>query len=327
MIYYEGDWIDLLINTSQEENVPYLETKEKNKVQDIETSIKKKINILSDIIIHQEYHEEKVNKATEQLNLSIEDSIEEAGNLVFEKVTFKGNEDDIMNCDEILIDDEKENICPFEDEVKERDMEENEKDITTRLQTSPTTVTSIPENIPTPFKSALFWPEISKKNSQSKRSKEKIPTVVTSVQWKEYYQKKEEEKKRKDFELNERKRKRAEKAKEKLLKKKKTTTNEQKPEPKINVTNQTLENITYKKDSFVIVKYDEDYFPGKILNVTDKQVRVNVMLKSSRNGWKWPNTPDVLWYEKMDVMREISEPTKLNNRGIYAVEEMKHYVE
>lgn len=84
-------------------------------------------------------------------------------------------------------------------------------------------------------------------------------------------------------------------------------------------------NTIYKKDYFVIVKYENEYYPGKILNVTESQVRVNVMVKSGVIGWKWPQTPDVLWYEKNDVIKIITEPQKLNNRGIYTVAEMKDY--
>lgn len=51
--------------------------------------------------------------------------------------------------------------------------------------------------IPSPFKRALFWPENTEKPGK-RRSKEKIPSVVTSKQWQEYHEKKEEAKLQKE---------------------------------------------------------------------------------------------------------------------------------
>ncbi|KAK9709465.1 hypothetical protein QE152_g26615 [Popillia japonica] len=67
-------------------------------------------------------------------------------------------------------------------------------------------------NIPSPFKSALFWPE-EPKDAKPKRSKEKIPSVVSSTQWKAYYKKKDNEKEEKKKKIAERQKKRAEAAK------------------------------------------------------------------------------------------------------------------
>lgn len=55
---------------------------------------------------------------------------------------------------------------------------------------------NLKEVIPSPFKRALFWPE-PKVEVLKKRKTEKIPSVVTSLQWQEYNKKKSEEKERK----------------------------------------------------------------------------------------------------------------------------------
>lgn len=47
--------------------------------------------------------------------------------------------------------------------------------------------------IPSPFKRALFWPDTTQM-VEKRRSKEKIPSVVTSKQWQENHEKKEETK-------------------------------------------------------------------------------------------------------------------------------------
>lgn len=68
-------------------------------------------------------------------------------------------------------------------------------------------IPSTSKDIPSPFKGALFWPKpITKKTVR--KIKEKIPSVATSDQWRDYHQRKELEKQRKEQEKEERKRKR-----------------------------------------------------------------------------------------------------------------------
>lgn len=56
-------------------------------------------------------------------------------------------------------------------------------------------ILSLKDQVPTPFKKALFWPEETK--SEKKRKKEKIPSTITAKAWQEYHLKKEENKKKK----------------------------------------------------------------------------------------------------------------------------------
>lgn len=58
---------------------------------------------------------------------------------------------------------------------------------------------NLPLDVPSPFKRALFWPEEIKSNKKRK-TKEKIPSVITSDAWQEYHLKKETDKKRKEEE-------------------------------------------------------------------------------------------------------------------------------
>lgn len=51
------------------------------------------------------------------------------------------------------------------------------------------------DQVPTPFKKALFWPDEIKSNN--KRKKEKIPSAITSEKWQEYHKKKQIEKNKK----------------------------------------------------------------------------------------------------------------------------------
>lgn len=50
--------------------------------------------------------------------------------------------------------------------------------------------------VPSPFKKALFWPESTIKKKRRK-SKEKLPSVITSKAWKDFHKKKELDKKQK----------------------------------------------------------------------------------------------------------------------------------
>ena len=53
----------------------------------------------------------------------------------------------------------------------------------------------------------------------------------------------------------------------------------------------------------VIVNYEGELFPGRILEFVGSEVRVLCMQKSSskRSTWKWPRTPDVTDYPHCDV--------------------------
>lgn len=68
------------------------------------------------------------------------------------------------------------------------------------------------EIIPSPFKRALFWP--TPKENSRKRTKEKIPSVISSTQWQLYYENKD----RKKNEMEEKKKRRLEERREKKQK-------------------------------------------------------------------------------------------------------------
>ncbi|KAG5891804.1 hypothetical protein JTB14_006194 [Gonioctena quinquepunctata] len=68
---------------------------------------------------------------------------------------------------------------------------------------------TIDPNIPSPFKRGLFWPETT--TVSNKKTKEKVPSVVTSQQWQEYSRQKMEKKQNEERKKEENKRKREEK--------------------------------------------------------------------------------------------------------------------
>lgn len=46
---------------------------------------------------------------------------------------------------------------------------------------------------------------------------------------------------------------------------------------------------------------------------------------SGIGSWKWPTKEDILWYPKEDVIQLIEKPKPLNNRGMFAVDDMKKF--
>lgn len=207
---------------------------------------------------------------------------------------------------------------------------------------SPEVTKNIPEGVPTPFKSLLFWPEQSKNIDKKRKVKVRLPAVASSEQWQDFHRKSLEKKQEIERDKLERKRKREEKRVEKennapKLKKndrlkKKDTNNEKNKEHENKEEkaqadkgyNQINEAKTFKKNTFVIVDYEGVYYPGKLEDRSSDEVYVSVMEKTGVN-WRWPSKPDKLWYKKEDIVKSIPEPHLINKRGVYSVEAMKDF--
>ncbi|KAK9739034.1 hypothetical protein QE152_g9327 [Popillia japonica] len=95
--------------------------------------------------------------------------------------------------------------------------------------------TSTGSIIPSPFKRALFWPDVKEKTGK-RTKKEKLPSVATSKQWQEYHSKKTQIKKeneeRKQERARERQLKKENMAIEKALKEQLETKHKQKSNKK-----------------------------------------------------------------------------------------------
>nr|CAI5830211.1 unnamed protein product [Callosobruchus analis] len=75
--------------------------------------------------------------------------------------------------------------------------------------------------------------------------------------------------------------------------------------------------------SYVIVKYEGELYPAKILNKERNEWYCCAMRKSRVNNWKWPDSPDLLWYKNEDLILQINEPKEINNRRICVVPEIE----
>lgn len=231
------------------------------------------------------------------------------------------------------------------------------------------------ENIPTPFKRALFWPE---PETKKKRTKERMPSAITGEAWRSYVIKKENEKKQKEEQKNKRMKERKEKQLlKKMIAEEKKIANKGKTSKTLNrkrkrrvssssssegnrtdikyqESDQDLElsvedqidqpdhqteseksdedNIPLtalqlpKKNTYVIIKYEGEYFPGLIKNIDDSRYEISTMVLSKGNTFRWPETPDQIWYGKEAIIEKIKEPQILNKRGFYKVPEMNKYL-
>ncbi|KAK4882159.1 hypothetical protein RN001_005478 [Aquatica leii] len=204
---------------------------------------------------------------------------------------------------------------------------------------------------PTPFKSALFWPNrterVKRKITDSSKSKlpKLQPTVAISDDFMEYQRRLEEEKQKKEEEkkrrTEERKKKIDEKQKIQEEKKKKSekklrkradiqgkheerdqeqreenttrnieeNSNKDKHEPD-NKTDQELnqnvaenkENVEYIPNTYVIVNYDGQLYPSKILEVSEESVKVRA-IAGCGCLLKRPEKEDILDYVYSDICK------------------------
>ncbi|KAF6211778.1 hypothetical protein GE061_012293 [Apolygus lucorum] len=115
---------------------------------------------------------------------------------------------DFQNSDEIVIDDPATVTLPQEnDQAIISAPQEDDPALASTPQKVPSTTRSdqhqlitvqaavhAPNNLPSPFKKALIWPEVIKNTINNKRKKEVLPSVVTSSDYKLYLKKKIEKK-------------------------------------------------------------------------------------------------------------------------------------
>ncbi|KAL3268552.1 hypothetical protein HHI36_007660 [Cryptolaemus montrouzieri] len=76
----------------------------------------------------------------------------------------------------------------------------------------------------------------------------------------------------------------------------------------------------YKVGDHVLIIWNNEIYPGKILSLSDDGALVRCMKKGSK-CWKWPTVKDEELYAWSDVLRAI-QPPKLLSRGSYFVKEI-----
>ena len=78
-------------------------------------------------------------------------------------------------------------------------------------------------------------------------------------------------------------------------------------------------NADYQVGDFVIVNYDQKFFPGEILANYDKLAEMKVMASSGPKFSKWPDQDAILMYQWKDLLKKIDPPVIVSNCGTYEV--------
>lgn len=171
----------------------------------------------------------------------------------------------------------------------------------------------------------LSWPRLQP-STKKKTQQLKIPYAITSKKWKEIQEKKENERLEKEKILKGKREAKMKKKMEKetIAKRKKTTKDTNvtsrkklKLSIKIDAKSDTenskennadnlqdksenilsadhhVKNNLYNIGNYVIVRYEEAYFPGIVKNLRGSEYEVSVMWLCGTNKWKWPKV-DVL---------------------------------
>ena len=77
------------------------------------------------------------------------------------------------------------------------------------------------------------------------------------------------------------------------------------------------EKLKYQKiqsDDFVIVKYDNLYFPVIIVSLNEGGADVKVMTPSRTTYWKWPDKDDIVTYLWHNIIKKINPSIVVSNR-------------
>lgn len=65
-----------------------------------------------------------------------------------------------------------------------------------------------------------------------------------------------------------------------------------------------------------VLKYDNDLYPGIILNKDETHVQVKCMHRVGNNRFFWPSKEDTLWYLFDDILQLIEEPQPVTSRHV-----------
>ena len=72
-------------------------------------------------------------------------------------------------------------------------------------------------------------------------------------------------------------------------------------EPGVEIGNTIIESIFNDNHEFgdwVVVLYENNWYPGEVQEVTDSDVKLKWLYSIGRNQFKWPTQDDICWYEE-----------------------------
>ena len=71
---------------------------------------------------------------------------------------------------------------------------------------------------------------------------------------------------------------------------------------------------------WVLVKYDNKDFPGEVVNIIGSEFEVNVMHRSGAAFWRWPEKDDHIFYNRADIIKQLTPPQVAGSRGQFKFE-------
>lgn len=81
----------------------------------------------------------------------------------------------------------------------------------------------------------------------------------------------------------------------------------------------------YAVDNFVIILYNKQQYPGRILSLSDDGPTVECMEKGLK-FWRWPKIKDCMEYKWEDIVGKISPPKICSKRNQFTVPELDNFV-
>ncbi|KAG8267781.1 hypothetical protein J6590_042721 [Homalodisca vitripennis] len=82
-----------------------------------------------------------------------------------------------------------------------------------------------------------------------------------------------------------------------------------------------LKKIKKNIGEYVIFKYESEFFPGKIVSLSEEHVEITAIQKSLKS-WKWPDKADIEKYDWNDVIGAIEELISI--QGFYNIKELQN---
>lgn len=77
-----------------------------------------------------------------------------------------------------------------------------------------------------------------------------------------------------------------------------------------------------------VINYDNDAYPGIILEVEEESVLVKCMCRNGINKFYWPSPrEDINWYADQQIICFIQEPQPVNKRSLQVDKESWLYVQ
>lgn len=93
----------------------------------------------------------------------------------------------------------------------------------------------------------------------------------------------------------------------------------------VSVMGRSVQPEYYAADNFVIVIYNGEKYPGKILKITDDGPEVECIERGLK-FWRWPAKPDCITYDWKDVWGKINPPKLASKRNQFSVPELEYFV-